>query len=1010
MKILFCVKMLIVACGVCMISISELHAQRYDNNEVSKQVAGKLAGWNAGFGQWNHLGKIKVDSVSVQKNTIKVFFSTPLSYMPLRQPLVDSIYQSVDALLGDEYNRFAVSLYSNKYRLEELVPNHFRGEKSLDAKRLVKKEPRTPVVQLVSAQKPVGGLYQNNIALWHSHGWYFESTLDRWEWQRARLFGTVEDMATMSYVVSYLVPMLEKAGASVFLPRERDIQSHEVIVDNDVSSVGSEFIAGQLAAVKGVLPGFGLKDSLFIGDNPFLMGSSLSFEGKDGRVAATYLPKMPERGEYAVHVSYPYHKKNSTSVVYDVHHLGGTSSFVVNQTIGCGTWIYLGTFLFDQGKSLEKGSVVLKASTTGKGIVAADAVRFGGGMGSVARKPSAVLTPKQWSLNDAGDKAVNLKNEASDLYDWKLSGKPRYMEAARYFLQYSGAPDAVYSLNNNANDYNDDYQSRGEWVNYLKNKPGGKTPGLGLPIDLAFAFHTDAGITPNDSVIGTLAIFTTVRDKGHFKNGQSKLGSRDLADLIQTQIVDDVRHLYKHDWTRRGLWDKQYSEAWRPDVPTMLLELLSHQNLADMRYGLDPRFRFHVSRAIYKGMLKFIASQNNRAYVVQPLPVDHLALEVKDANTVRLSWRPVTDPLEPSAMPQAYKVYTRIGDGGFDNGVVVTGTSCLMPVTPGMVYSYKVAGLNDGGEGFASEILSVGLVGEDSPMALVVNGFDRISGPALVDEGSFAGVRWWEDAGVADKRDFSFTGVQYDFNRQNKWLDDDNPGWGSSYGDMEGKVVAGNSFDYTIIHGKALMSNGYSFVSVSDEAFVDPVFATSAYQLVDVVLGEEKTTPKLNDAKGVEFQIYTPEFVSKLKQLCSQKQNLLLSGAYVGTDLMASNDTAVVNFATNVLKFKWRTNQAAKTGAVYGASPRKTGFEGAYRYNVVPNAAVYAVESPDGIEPADPSASTIFRYSENNVSAGVAYRGNHSVVVLGFPFETIVDEVGRNGMMAEIIKFFRTDK
>ena len=59
-----------------------------------------------------------------------------------------------------------------------------------------------------------------------------------------------------------------------------------------------------------------------------------------------------------------------------------------------------------------------------------------------------------------------------------------------------------------------------------------------------------------------------------------------------------------------------------PEVPGMLLELLSHQNLADMRYGLDPNFRFTVSRAIYKGMLKFLAWINDFDYTVQPLPVD----------------------------------------------------------------------------------------------------------------------------------------------------------------------------------------------------------------------------------------------------------------------------------------------------------------------------------------------------------------------------------------------------
>ena len=97
----------------------------------------------------------------------------------------------------------------------------------------------------------------------------------------------------------------------------------------------------------------------------------------------------------------------------------------------------------------------------------------------------------------------------------------------------------------------------------------------------------------------------------------------------------------------------------------MLLELLSHQNFADMRYGLDPRFRFTVSRAIYKGMLQFLCSQYHMDYVVQPLPVDHMALRMTSENEVELTWQPVADALEPTAVAEKYIVYTRIGDGGF---------------------------------------------------------------------------------------------------------------------------------------------------------------------------------------------------------------------------------------------------------------------------------------------------------------------------------------------------------
>ncbi len=60
-------------------------------------------------------------------------------------------------------------------------------------------------------------------------------------------------------------------------------------------------------------------------------------------------------------------------------------------------------------------------------------------------------------------------------------------------------PDTlVYNLNDNKNDYNDDYQSRAEYGNYLNGAPDGPNKdrdkkGLGIPMDLSLAFHTNAG-------------------------------------------------------------------------------------------------------------------------------------------------------------------------------------------------------------------------------------------------------------------------------------------------------------------------------------------------------------------------------------------------------------------------------------------------------------------------------------------------------------------------------------
>jgi hypothetical protein len=119
---------------------------------------------------------------------------------------------------------------------------------------------------------------------------------------------------------------------------------------------------------------------------------------------------------------------------------------------------------------------------------------------------------------------------------------------------------------------------------------------------------------------------------------------------MQTQIVNDLRYKFDPAWNRRQLREAQYSEATRPNVPSVLLELLSHQNFLDMKFVLDPRFRFDVSRAIYKAMLRFLSLQYNFNYAVQPLPVDHFTSEFNLSGDILLRC-PIYDPLEPTVNP-----------------------------------------------------------------------------------------------------------------------------------------------------------------------------------------------------------------------------------------------------------------------------------------------------------------------------------------------------------------------
>ncbi|MGB4591601.1 MAG: hypothetical protein WBH91_05255, partial [Bacteroidales bacterium] len=844
------------------------------------------------------------------------------------------------------------------------------------------------------------GLQNSHIALWHSHGLYYEQKQARWQWQRARLFQTVEDLYTMSYVIPFLVPMLENAGARVLLPRERDTQIHEVIVDNDSPWSGYSEQSGTYIwrTDEKDTRGFAHKKDVYTHyDNPFRMGTyrritthnpDLSKKAIMQPAYAQWIPTIPQAGAYAVYVSYVSLPESARDARYTVHHKGGTDVFRVNQQMGGGTWIYLGTFLFDEGRNMEGRVTLTNESREINAVVTADAVKFGGGMGNIGRfvQDTAVLA----SYGNIEIPPVT-------------SQYPRFTEGSRYWLQWAGFADSVYTYNEGENDYNDDFSSRGRWVNALA---GGsekypQNPGLHIPIDLSLAFHTDAGVTYNDSIIGTLAIYTRDSDGTEMlPTGQTRLTSRDLTDIIQTQIVNDIRQTWNPDWTRRGIWNRSYAESRSAQVPAMLLELLSHQNFADMRFGLDPRFRFTASRAIYKGMLRYLSHSKGIPYIVQPLPVGTLSVDFMHPGKALLTWTPTEDVLEPSAVPDGYMVYIRKGDTNqaFDKGRYVRENSLEIPVEPGIHYSIKVTAVNKGGESFPSETVSLYQALQEKGKILIVNGFTRVSGPdSFASEDTlFAGFHDPLDYGIPYISDISYTGPQFEFRRKRPWAHDDAPGFGASHADWEKTVLPGNTFDYAYIHGIGFAQNGYSYVTYSLEAFTKK--EVNAYA-VDLILGNQKKVLHAGMAKEqADFAVFPPSLQNALIRYTHQGGNVLITGSHITTDLWDGPlaDTLAQRFAQETLKIRHRTNRAAKNGEVMEAPNPFPAFykkdmqdKIAYTFYAAPNLVVYPCIAPDAFEPAVEGAYTVFRYAENRLSAGVAWKGDYKIVTLGFPLETL---------------------
>ena len=187
---------------------------------------------------------VSVEKATVMKEgTLRITLSRALVDHPLRDQEIRDIYSIARETLPSKYSQYKkkLSIYSDKKPIEFYKSNYFSEKPSAAPARDHKRyagsyhdKMAAPLVKRTSSSnRPVRGLQNRHIALWQSHGWYYEQSLKRWEWQRARIFETVEDLYTQSYVVPFLVPMLENAGAVVMMPRERDWNPIEIVVDND---------------------------------------------------------------------------------------------------------------------------------------------------------------------------------------------------------------------------------------------------------------------------------------------------------------------------------------------------------------------------------------------------------------------------------------------------------------------------------------------------------------------------------------------------------------------------------------------------------------------------------------------------------------------------------------------------------------------------------------------------------------------------------------------------------
>lgn len=273
---------------------------------------------------------------------------------------------------------------------------------------------------------------------------------------------------------------------------------------------------------------------------------------------------------------------------------------------------------------------------------------------------------------------------------------------------------------------------------------------------------------------------------------------------------------------------------------------------------------------------------------------------------------------------------------------------------------------------------------------LVVDGFHRLSAPAVIDDGVSQGFDLNTDIGVQRGLYAGWNGRQVCFDKAR--IGREGPG-GLGYGgdDLAGHFIAGNDFDCATAHVEALQKSGYNIVSCSSRAVENGLVRLSDYDCVDFILGLEK-----HDSHTlVNYKTVTSAMQEKLREYTRHGGRLVVSGAYISSDMKSDKERA---WLESVLKIN--ADASGSTSRSNNINGLGTDFD-IYR---TPNHIHYAAQQTDVLSPAV-TAFCAMRYADGS-SAATAYDGpDYKCFTAGFPLECITDKRKMSAVLTGILQF-----
>ncbi len=543
-----------------------------------------------------------------------------------------------------------------------------------------------------------------------------------------------------------------------------------------------------------------------------------------------------------------------------------------------------------------------------------------------------------------------------------ISGFERELEASRYWVQRmvgQGMSSALYD-NPSLSDQNDNVGAPARMAAEMNRETDG---GFWDRIYVGFHSNADGGA---GTARGPMGLWDTrgTTQKQELQQEYGNLMANEMhADMTWAAGAGYFLDSYANN--SANLYGSAYGEIYgtiNDQMNSTIIETLFHNNQTDANLLKDPVARRVMARSSYKAIVKHL-NAHNAAVPVVLLPDPPTAISVVNSGpgALTLRWTPPLAIPASGDPPTGYVIYRSSNGYGFGNPVEVAGGATthatLTNMAVGETVYFHVVAKNSGGESLPSTVVGARVAPNGQARHLVVNGFER-------NDRTQTPVRYFAHA-------------------------------------LNGNVALVrprriNAFDYVIQHGEALAQAGRYFDSCDNTALQSSEVELTDYFAAYWILGREST-------RNETFNSAEQGLVTAFLQ---QGGRLFVSGTDLAWDLDWLGSAGDRAFLTNYLAVAY----AADDAGTFWVTPHSGGlFDGLPSF-LFDNGdgPTYRAAFPDVYFTRGGSVSTLVygQSSGGTQIAGVTYDGDWKSVILGFPFETILDEEVRHAFMVRVADDF----